>query len=118
MKLKLFSFFAGSGFLDLGFELNGYSIELVNEFSESFMNAYKYSRQQMGLPAPKYGYSNIDIYKYLDNRSEELRKYIVDARKNNGLVGFIGGPPSTHSRNSLFRRAGPVCQQQCCNTAR
>lgn len=32
-KLNIFSFFSGSGFLDLGFELNGYSIELVNEFS-------------------------------------------------------------------------------------
>ena len=41
-KLNIFSFFSGSGFLDLGFELNGYSIELVNEFSSSFINAYKY----------------------------------------------------------------------------
>ena len=40
-KLNIFSFFSGSGFLDLGFELNGYSIELVNEFSSSFINAYK-----------------------------------------------------------------------------
>ena len=53
-KLNIFSFFSGSGFLDLGFELNGYSIELVNEFSSSFINAYKYSRKQMGLKVPKY----------------------------------------------------------------
>ena len=28
----IFSFFSGSGFLDLGFELNGFNINLVNEF--------------------------------------------------------------------------------------
>lgn len=93
MKLKLFSFFSGSGFLDLGFELNGYSIELVNEFSHSFMNAYKYSRKQMDLGVPKYGYSNIDINEYLGNRAEELHEYILDARKNDSIIGFIGGPP-------------------------
>ena len=31
-KLKIFSFFAGCGILDLGFEKAGYDIELVNEF--------------------------------------------------------------------------------------
>lgn len=93
MKLKIFSFFSGSGFLDLGFELNGYSVELVNEISSAFINAYKYSREQMGLRTPKYGYSNIDINEYLDNRADELRRYIDDARKDNGFVGFIGGPP-------------------------
>lgn len=93
MKLKIFSFFSGSGFLDLGFELNGYSIELVNEFSSAFMNAYKYSRQQMGLATPKYGYSNIDINEYLELRADELRGYIADAKKDDSIVGFIGGPP-------------------------
>lgn len=93
MKLKIFSFFSGSGFLDLGFELNGYSIELVNEFHPAFINAYKYSRKQMGLSVPKYGYSNIDINEYLEKRADELRGFISDAREDGSLVGFIGGPP-------------------------
>lgn len=93
MNLKIFSFFSGSGFLDLGFELNDYSIELVNEFSAAFLSAYKYSRKQMGLSVPKYGYSNIDVNEYLDSRADELSGYITDARKDNSLVGFIGGPP-------------------------
>ncbi len=93
MNLKIFSFFSGSGFLDLGFELNGFSIELVNEFSPAFINAYKYSRKQMGLAAPKYGYSNIDVNEYLGNRADELRGYIADSKKGGSLVGFIGGPP-------------------------
>jgi len=53
LKLKIFSFFSGSGFLDLGFEYSKYDIDFVNEFSESFINAYKYSREKMGLRKPK-----------------------------------------------------------------
>ena len=92
-QLKIFSFFSGSGFLDLGFELNGYSIEFVNELSNSFMNAYKYSRRKMGLSLPKYGYHTTDINEYLNQRKDELRNYISDAKKDSSLVGFIGGPP-------------------------
>ena len=92
-KLKIFSFFSGSGFLDLGFETNGFDIEFVNEFSPAFIGAYKYSRQKMGLRLPKYGYCNTDVNEYLSGRAEELRGFIADARKDKSLVGFIGGPP-------------------------
>lgn len=92
-NLKIFSFFSGSGFLDLGFELSGYKIELVNEFSPAFMGAYKYSRKQLGLPTPRYGYDNIDINEYLTDRAEELKKNIATERAEGNLVGFIGGPP-------------------------
>lgn len=92
-KLKIFSFFSGSGFLDLGFELAGYTIELVNEFSASFICAYQYSREVMGLKKPKYGYENIDINEYLDIRSAELKSQIFESRSDGSLVGFIGGPP-------------------------
>ena len=30
-KLVIFSFFSGSGFLDLGFEKSGYEVDFVNE---------------------------------------------------------------------------------------
>ena len=92
-NLKIFSFFSGSGFLDLGFELAGYSIDLVNEFSPAFMGAYKYSREKMGLKKPIHGYSNIDINEYLDQRSDELRKQLAESKSDGSLVGFIGGPP-------------------------
>jgi DNA (cytosine-5)-methyltransferase 1 len=92
-KLKIFSFFSGSGFLDLGFETNGFEVELVNEFSSAFMEAYQYSRQKMGLRKPQYGYFNIDINEFLSERKQELADYISDARKDGSLVGFIGGPP-------------------------
>ena len=92
-KLKIFSFFSGTGFLDLGFEMNGFDIEFVNEFHPAFMNAYKYSREQMKLRKPKYGYFNGDINDFLSERKEELNEWMKDARTNGSLVGFIGGPP-------------------------
>lgn len=91
--LKIFSFFSGSGFLDLGFEKNGYDIDLVNEYHSPFMTAYKYSREKMGLRKPKYGYFNIDINEFLSSRKDELIKDMSDARSDGSLVGFIGGPP-------------------------
>lgn len=93
MNLKIFSFFSGSGFLDLGFELAGYEVELVNELSPSFIVAYQYARKQMNLSLPKYGYANIDITEYLSNREVELRNYVKNARQDGSLVSFIGGPP-------------------------
>ena len=36
-KLKIFSFFSGSGFLDLGFETNGFEIEFVKNNDFSFL---------------------------------------------------------------------------------
>lgn len=92
-KLKIFSFFSGSGFLDLGFELAGFEIVLVNEFSESFMRAYQFSREKMRLPKPVFGYANIDINDYLVDRASELAEMISAARADGSVVGFIGGPP-------------------------
>jgi DNA (cytosine-5)-methyltransferase 1 len=89
----VFSFFSGSGFLDLGFEREGYEIAFVNEISPSFLGAYKYSRTKMGLPAPKYGYYNLDINDFLNGRKEELRQLVEETRNSGRLVGFIGGPP-------------------------
>ena len=60
--MNIFSFFAGAGFLDLGFELQGdYNIVFVNEFHEAFDRIYRYARQNMGLQEPKYGHHIEDI---------------------------------------------------------
>lgn len=93
MGYSIFSFFSGSGFLDLGFEMSGFSIDLVNEYSRAFIHAYQYSRQRMGIAEPKYGYQNFDVNEYLSFRADELRQYIADERAAGNLVGFIGGPP-------------------------
>ena len=89
----IFSFFSGSGFLDLGFEKEGYEVAFVNEISESFLGAYKHSRTKMNMPEPKYGYYNLDINDFLNGRKEELRQLVEDTRNEGYLVGFIGGPP-------------------------
>lgn len=88
----IFSFFSGSGLLDLGFEKSGFKIELVNESSSSFIDAYKFSREKMGLRPPKYGYQNVDINDYLTN-TKELNGYVKAEKLANNIVGFIGGPP-------------------------
>ncbi len=41
----IFSFFSGSGFLDLGFETSGYKIAYVNEIFPPFISAYRHSRK-------------------------------------------------------------------------
>lgn len=92
-KLKIFSFFSGSGFLDLGFEKNGFEIELVNEYHAPFMDAYQYSRKKMGLRQPAFGYFTTDINEFLSTRSEDLERDITAARSDGSLIGFIGGPP-------------------------
>ena len=33
-SLRIYSFFSGAGFLDLGFENEGFYIDFVNEFNE------------------------------------------------------------------------------------
>lgn len=92
-KLVIFSFFSGSGFLDLGFENNGFHVDLVNEFQPAFMEAYQYSRNRMGLRKPEFGYFNIDINEFLGSRKDELRTYIEKVHAEGNWVGFIGGPP-------------------------
>ncbi len=92
-NLKIFSFFSGSGFLDLGFEKNGYSVEFVNEFHPAFMKAYQYSRAAMGMAKPSFGYFLGDINEFLSTKSNDLSSWLNDARSDGSLVGFIGGPP-------------------------
>lgn len=60
-KLKIFSFFSGCGFLDLGFEKSGYEIVLVNEYFSPFLEAYKYARQEMNIPSPIFGYEDLRV---------------------------------------------------------
>lgn len=90
---KIFSFFSGSGFLDLGFETIGYDIVMVNEYFKPFIKAYEFSRKKMDLGTPKYGYQNIDINEYLNERKCEIKGNVKDVRNDGNLVGFIGGPP-------------------------
>jgi DNA (cytosine-5)-methyltransferase 1 len=96
VRPKIFSFFAGSGFLDLGFETSGYDIVYVNEIFAPFMAAYQYSRINLNLPLPEYGYSqgeDADISTLVKSRANYIKELVTDCRKSTNIIGFIGGPP-------------------------
>ncbi len=90
----IFSFFAGAGFLDLGFEKAGYDIAYVNEVHKPFLDAHKFSRENMGIAPPRYGYFEGDITDCLEGpeaaRITELMNQLMARGQE---VGFIGGPP-------------------------
>lgn len=91
MPIKLYSFFAGVGFLDLGFQNAGFDIVFVNEYNERFLQAYQYARRN-DPHIPQYGYSNNDVRNYLAD--DVWNKAFPDFRQDNDtLIGFIGGPP-------------------------
>lgn len=95
--MNIFSFFAGAGFLDLGFELQGnYDIVFVNEFDKEFNRVYRYARGNMGLPEPRYGHHVEDITEYVDGEHDERLQVLINMvgeSKRADLTGFIGGPP-------------------------
>lgn len=94
---RIFSFFSGSGFLDLGFETSGFNIVYVNEIFSPFMAAYRYSREMLKLPLPEYGYHHGetgDITQlFAGVQAQQLQELVKDCRHSNNIVGFIGGPP-------------------------
>lgn len=91
---SVFSFFSGAGFLDLGFEKEGFEIVLMNEISKSFTEAYVYGRDKLGIESPKYGYHQESIEVFLEEAHRlELAEQVLNERKRGHLVGFIGGPP-------------------------
>lgn len=93
MKLHIFSFFAGAGFLDLGFEEEKYEIVFVNEFCKEFLSTYQFARKRMGKKVPRYGYYCGDINDLLSGKGKDNLIEVVGKVKKEGLVGFIGGPP-------------------------
>lgn len=93
-KIKIFSFFSGAGFLDLGFENTGYyEIVYVNEFHKAFNDIYQYARSCMHYKTPIFGHHVSNIIDLLEpNNLSELKRYISKA-KEESITGFIGGPP-------------------------
>ena len=71
-NLHIFSFFSGSGFLDLGFEESGFTIDLVNEFSPAFLNAYNRKSAQ---------YFDIDAYARNIIEKKEICRCYLDKRR-------------------------------------
>ncbi|QSJ21121.1 DNA cytosine methyltransferase [Nostoc sp. UHCC 0702] len=93
----IFSFFAGSGFLDLGFDNSGFNVVYVSEIFPQFMSAYRYSREVLNFPLPEYGYHEGeagDITKLTEGiQAQRLWELIQNCRKSHHILGFIGAPP-------------------------
>lgn len=94
-KIGIFSFFAGAGFLDLGFEkTQGFDVLFVNEFHKPFMDIYKSSRKNLNIKTPIFGHDTDDICTFLNDEKSKALKINIESSKNDyDLIGFIGGPP-------------------------
>lgn len=93
-KVGIFSFFSGAGFLDLGFELNGFDVVFVNEVHKPFADAYAYSRSKMNIAPPRFGINVDSVEGYLEgDRARVLSNYTSILRNEGRKIGFIGGPP-------------------------
>lgn len=92
--MNIFSFFAGAGFLDLGFEMTGhFNVVYVNEFHKAFNDIYKYARERMGISPPIYGHHVEDISLLLNEQQMNSLKAQIVESKHQALTGIIGGPP-------------------------
>lgn len=89
----IFSFFSGAGFLDLGFEAEGFELAYVNEIHSPFLSAYQHSRAKLGISPPRYGYHNGSITELLLGHSKALAHLVQSAKTAGDTIGFIGGPP-------------------------
>jgi DNA (cytosine-5)-methyltransferase 1 len=94
-NIGLFSFFAGAGFLDLGFEATEHFQTLfVNEYHKAFMRVYAASQQQLGINAPLFGHHTCSIEDYQSPMLyASLPEFMKEARKKHDIIGFLGGPP-------------------------
>lgn len=94
INISIFSFFSGSGLLDLGFETSGFNISFVNEYHQPFLNAYLSSRRNMKIEEPEFGYSSESITELLNPRySRFINQSLKAIKSKDCLTGFIGGPP-------------------------
>jgi DNA (cytosine-5)-methyltransferase 1 len=94
MKTNIFSFFSGAGFLDLGFEKEGFTVSFVNEKHKPFLDAYKFSRKNLRIRQPEFGYFNNSIEDFISGElRKKLNEQIVETKNKGEIVGFIGGPP-------------------------
>lgn len=91
-KPAIFSFFAGVGFLDLGFEDAGFPIKYVNEYHKPFMEIYKCARKNFQTDEPEYYLGDIENILRFDEK-KKFDEIFIDIKKQNDLIGFIGGPP-------------------------
>lgn len=91
---SIISFFTGAGFLDLGFEKAGFTVDMVNEYDADFLKGYRHSRDHLGSDQPFYGHHLGSIDEFSSPEfGERLKRIVDDIRAQGRKVGFVGGPP-------------------------
>lgn len=95
MTPKIFSFFSGAGFLDLGFEQAGFETIFANEIHPEFMKTYNFARQKLSIKEPKLGCFVNSIESFFTDKEirEQFNKIFQKATHKKQPIGFIGGPP-------------------------
>ncbi len=93
VKIDVYAFFSGLGFLDLAFETSeNCRVVLANEFQSEYARSYCYAREQMGIKSvtPIVGSSEDFL---TGDKAELLSRKIRESRKAGNKVVFIAGPP-------------------------
>jgi DNA (cytosine-5)-methyltransferase 1 len=91
MNTKVISFFSGLGFLDLGFEDEGFEVVFANEIHKPFSDAYLFARR--GIPEKtKTQISNLSIEALLTAPPPSIDR-LIRRTVSAGTTIFIGGPP-------------------------
>lgn len=88
MKIPILSYFSGGGFLDLGFELEGYNVIWSNEISIEISKIYN-SGMSSTLQQKKQIFSNEPI----ETIDADILKKTFEKSLNSRIWGIIGGPP-------------------------
>ena len=91
-SIEVYSFFAGLGLLDLGFEDAGFKIIFVNEHNKRFLDAYKAARNFKQNKSSESVYSSDDVRMFLSNK-KWYSCFPSYNERDNRIIGFIGGPP-------------------------
>jgi DNA (cytosine-5)-methyltransferase 1 len=82
MGIPILSFFAGAGFLDLGFEAQGFSVAWSNEFSEWFAKGFEHATSR----------KISDMRSITEIKAEEILDRAFGGRPPD-VFGVVGGPP-------------------------
>lgn len=93
VRSSVFSFFAGIGVLDLGFEHENFEVVFVNELVDAFLDGYRHSRKKLKIAEPRYGYHAVSIDEFGSGNKSVLQKAMESERARGKLTGFVGGPP-------------------------
>lgn len=87
----IYSFFSGLGFLDLGFESEGFRVRYINEIHGPFLDGYIHARRKSGVDSELRS-MNEPIELISGRFKDEFRKLMSEDQKENAII-FIGGPP-------------------------